>query len=452
MKANRLNQHACQESPQLTRINQPRRRVVLSLCLLGCLALVGFSTASGQQQRRRAGRSRTTTATTAASGAPQTPASQTQPVSQQDFDKLVAEANAAREGDRVDEAIGLYRKAIGAQPQWAEGWWYLATLYYDRNNYTEAARAFAEAARLQPKAGAVWAMLGLCEFQLERYDDALTHIQQGRSLGIGDNVELTRVMRYHEGILSTYKGEFERAQQTLGTLSFEGLKSEDLIIGLGLSVLRMAMLPKQVDINYRDRAAVRRAGMAEHFSAQKNVADATREYELLAKDYPTFPNAQYAYGRFLLGNRDDEGAIAAFERELKNSPKHALARIQIAYVKLRNKEAAAGLPLAEEAVKLYPRLPLGHYILGRLLFDVGQNARAIEELELAGRMVPTEPKIYFALTRAYSKANRKADADRARETFTRLNQQAEAAAGRGETSGSALPEDNAGSEQPAQPK
>jgi tetratricopeptide (TPR) repeat protein len=253
------------------------------MCLLGCFVLVGFSNASAQQQRRRTGRTGAkTNATTPTAAAPQTPEAKTQPISQQDFEQLVAEANAAREGDRVEEAIGLYRKAVGAQPQWAEGWWYLATLYYDRNNYTEAARAFAEATKLQPKAGAVWAMLGLCEFQLERYDDALTHIQQGRSLGIGDNVELTRVMRYHEGILSTYKGEFERAQQTLGTLSFEGLKSEDLIIGLGLSVLRMTMLPKQVDINYRDRAAVRRAGMAEHFSAQKNVADATREYELLA--------------------------------------------------------------------------------------------------------------------------------------------------------------------------
>jgi tetratricopeptide (TPR) repeat protein len=290
-------------------------------------------------------------------------------------------------------------------------------------------------------------MLGLCEFQLGRYDDALAHIQQGRALGIGDNVELTRVMRYHEGILSTLKGEFEKAQLTLGTLSYEGMNSEDFIIALGLSVLRRAMLPKQVDPNYSDRQVIRRAGFAEHLNAQKNVSDAQREYELLARDFPKVPNVQYAYGRFLLANRDDDGALIAFQRELENSPRHALARLQIAYLKLKNKDAKGGLQLAEEAVRLYPKLPLGHYILGRLLLETGQAVRAIDELEIARKMVPNEPKIYFALWRAYTKANRKAEADQAREAFTRYSQQSGEAAERGAVSGEAIPE----TETPAQP-
>jgi tetratricopeptide (TPR) repeat protein len=370
------------------------------------------------------------------------PATQNPAPAQPEFDKLAAEAGVAREADRIEDSIALYRKALGLRPDWSEGWWYLATLYYDGNNYVEAARAFRETARLQGKAGAPWAMLGLCEFQLERYDDAMAHIRQGRQLGLGDNAELARVMRYHEGLLYLVKGEFERAQVILDTLSFEGLNSNELIIALGLSVLRMGMLPKEVNVDYRDRAVVRRAGLAEHFSAQKNISDAVREYELLARDFPTFPNAHYAYGRFLLATRDNDGALAAFQRELQNSPKHALARMQIAFIYLINKEATAGLPYAEEAIKLHPRLPLGHYIMGRLLFDTGQTALAIQKLELARSMVPDEPKIHFALTRAYSKANRKADADLAREAFMRLTQQADKAAARGEVSGAAIPVDD----------
>lgn len=371
---------------------------------------------------------------------------------QGNFQQLAAQADAAREADRLDEAIALYRRALGLQPGWTEGWWYLATLLYDRDNYAEAARGFTEVARMQPKGGAAWALLGLCEFQLGRYDDALLHIARGRELGVGENKELTRVMRYHEGVLSILKGEFERGQQTLGTLSYEGLNSEDLIIALGLSVLRLAMLPKQVDATYRDREVIRRAGFAEHLAAQKNIADAQHEYEQLIKDFPKFPNVQYAYGRYLLANRDDDEALQAFQRELQNSPKHALARLQIAYIKLKNKDAAAGLPYAEEAIRYYPRLPLGHYILGRLLLDTGQNARAIEELEVAQHMVPDEPKIYFSLSRAYAKANRKADADRARETFTRLNRQAEEAAGRGAVRGEAIPENTSETDKPSQPE
>jgi tetratricopeptide (TPR) repeat protein len=360
-----------------------------------------------------------------------------------DFDMLSSKASAAREGDRIDEAITLYAQALTLKPQWAEGWWYLATLYYDRDDYNEAARAFKRTAQIQQKAGAPWAMLGLCEFQLARYDDALIHIQQGHQLGLGDNGELARVMRYHEGLLSILKGNFEAAQQTLSSLSYEGLKSEDLIIALGLASLRIGMTPKQVDINYKDRDLIRRAGLAEHFAAQKNMSDAQREFDMLARDYGKIANVQYAYGRFMMTNRDDELALTAFEREIQNWPKHVLARCQIANIKLRNKEIEGGLKYAEDAVKMSPRLPLARYLLGRLLIETGQNERAIQELETAAQMVPSEPKIFFALARAYSKANRKQDAQRARDTFTKLSEAAQI-----EGQSSSLPDDSLPADKP----
>jgi tetratricopeptide (TPR) repeat protein len=401
------------------RASRGRRALVPALAL--CLSLSSFAPASAQR--------RGATTTTAAPS----------PASQQEFEQIAAQAASARDGDRVDEAIGLYKRGLALRPDWTEGWWYLATLYYDSNNYAECARAFAVTARQQPKAGSPVAMQGLCEFQLGKYDEALAHIQQGRALGVGDNQELTRVMRYHEGLLSIMKGEFERAQQTLGTLSYEGVKTEDLIIALGLAALRRGMLPKEVTVNYPDRDLIRRVGLAEHFAAQKDIADAQREYDLVARDYAKTPDVQYAYGRFLLINRDDDGALAAFQREIQNYPKHALARIQIAYIKLKNREPEAGLPYAEEAAKLYPRVPLSHFVLGRLLLETGQTPRAIEELEIAQKMVPDYPQTYFQLSRAYAKANRKADAEQARETFLRLNKQAEQAGAQGQPRADGMP-------------
>jgi tetratricopeptide (TPR) repeat protein len=416
---------------------QRGRRLLKGLCLL-CL-LTCFSQAA-HGQRRRAPRRPAPAQTT-----PAQPAAQVPKDSPQAFEQLASEASAAREGDRLEEALDKYVRALALRPQWAEGWWYLATIHYDRDNYAEAARGFKEAARLQPKAGAAWAMLGICEFQLARYDDALIHIQQGRQVGVNDNAELTRVMRYHEGVLSILKGDFERGQQTLGTLSYEGLKSEDLIIALGLSTLRIGLTPKQVDINYRDRDLIRRAGLAEHFAAQKNMSDAQREYDLLARDHAKVANVQYAYGRYLLANRDEDGALAAFMKELENWPKHILARCQIANIKLQRKEIQDGLKYAEEAARQAPRLPLAHYLLGRLLLEAGQNERAVEALEMTAKMVPNEAKTYFALARAYTRVKRKADADRARETFTRLSK----AASQGDEQGvGAVPDESAA---PAKP-
>ena len=407
-------------------------RSVVASTLACCLVALAASPAGAQ--RRRGAQS------------PARQPAQVRPAETQSFESLAAQADAAREGDRVEEAVALYRRALALRPQWGEGWWYLATLSYERDDCKEGARAFREAARLQPKAGAAWALLGLCEFRLGLYDEAFDHIQQGRRLGLGDNVELMRVMRFHEGLILVLKGDFERAQQTLGSLSFEGLKNEDLIIALGLAALRRGVLPRQVPHGYPDRDLVRRVGLAEHFAAQRNNPDAAREYELLARDYPKAPGVQYAYGRYLLANRDDEGALAAFAREIENYPKHALARLQIAYIKLKNRDATAALPFAEEAARLHPRLPLSHFVLGRALLESGQIARAVEELETVQRMAPDYPPTYFQLSRAYAKANRKADAERARETFVRLNKKAEEEAAQGQPRADAVPADDA--EQP----
>lgn len=361
---------------------------------------------------------------------------------QANFDHLKAQADEAREAGRLEDAIELYRKAVAAKPNWVEGWWYLATLLYDRDRYAEAVPAFKRVTVLQPQAGAPFVMLGLCEFKVGSYDGALGHLHKGQQMGVGENQDLSISMRYHLGMLLLLKGDYETAQNLFSALSYENLNREDLIIAHGLAVLRLPMIPSQVTPDYRDREMIRRAGFAEHQSAQKNQADARQEYERLAADYPKAPGVQYAYGRYMLNQRGDEEAIAAFKKEIENSPNHALARLQIAYVSLRNKEAEAGLKFAQEAVGLHARLPLGHYLLGRILFEMGENARAVEELETARRLAPNEPKVHFTLSRAYARAGRKAEADQARETFVRLNKIAEEAAAKGLVRGEAIDENS----------
>jgi tetratricopeptide (TPR) repeat protein len=338
----------------------------------------------------------------------------------ENFDQVAAQAEQARSTNRIEEAIELYRKALSLRPRWAEGWWYLGTLLYERDAFADAAVAFGQATALSPKVGTAWVMLGLCEFKLGRYGDALKHIQHGRRLGTGAEPQFNHVMLYHEGLLLLGKGEFERAQETLGLLSREEVENENLITALGLSVLRIRFS----DLLAGDSALhqlVRRAGWAEHFAAQRKFDEALREYERLVTDFPKQPNLQYAYGKFLVLIHSDEKAVEAFQREIENSPDHVPARLAIADLKYRI-DPAGGLRYAEEAVKLRPQLPEGHYILGLLLLDTDQTVRAITELETAQRSSPNEPKVYFALARAYARTNRKTDADRARATFARLKQ------------------------------
>src|SRR5881227_2283421 len=78
-----------------------------------CLLLTSFVRVSAQQRR-------------AQQRPAQAPASAS-PQARQEFEQVSAQAAAAREGDRVEEAIGLYRRGVALRPDWTEGWWYLAT-------------------------------------------------------------------------------------------------------------------------------------------------------------------------------------------------------------------------------------------------------------------------------------------------------------------------------------
>jgi hypothetical protein len=182
----------------------------------------------------------------------------------------------------------------------------------------------------------------------------------------------------------------------------------------------------------QQRQLLLRAGRAEHLAAQKKFDEALREYERLTADFPSVKNVQYALGRYFVATREPEKAEAAFEREIAISPEHVPARLGIAAIKAQTDPAAA-LQYAEAAVKLNPRIPLGHYLLGSLLLHTPQTARAIAELETAERSVRDDPGVYYALGRAYARAGRPENAARARATFKRLTEERQQAARRSAT-------------------
>ncbi len=97
------------------------------------------------------------------------------------FDSLAKQAAEARDSDQLGQAVSLYKQALELRPKWAEGWWSLGTLEYDRNRYAPAVHAFQRLLALAPKNGNARAMLGLCEFELGRDEAALKHIQEAES-------------------------------------------------------------------------------------------------------------------------------------------------------------------------------------------------------------------------------------------------------------------------------
>jgi tetratricopeptide (TPR) repeat protein len=180
-----------------------------------------------------------------------------------DFATLSAQANAARDADRLNEAAALYKRALSLRPNWAEGWWSLGTIEYDTNAYAPAEHSFQKLLSLQPKNGMGHAMLGLCQFELGLDTSALQHLETATSLGISPDPELRRVLLYHEAVLLQRSAKFEHAQNLLPQMCLEGTTSSEVNDALGMTLLRMT---ERASRTYREVGSANKRG---HFHCLK---------------------------------------------------------------------------------------------------------------------------------------------------------------------------------------
>jgi tetratricopeptide (TPR) repeat protein len=339
----------------------------------------------------------------------------------ENFATLSAKADAARDADRLDQAISLYRRALALRPFWAEGWWSLGTLEYDKDQFAKATIAFQKMIALQPQNGTAQAMLGLCEFERGRDQPALQHIQKGKNLGLQKNPDLWHVVLFHEGILLQRKGSYQAAQDTLEELCLQAGPSDKVANILGMSMLRLPAKDPPPP-GSPDADVVLRVGRAECLAGQKKYDLAQPIFDEAVKLNPSYPNIHYAYGLFLFEIRDVTNGVEQLKQEISNQPDDVVARLRIA-AGLYKENSSSAIPYAEEAVKLDPKQPFGHYLLGLLRLDVDDYKGAIPELEIAEKGLPRESKIYAALGTAYSRAGRRQEAAQARATFARLTQE-----------------------------
>ncbi len=335
-----------------------------------------------------------------------------------EFERLIKQATEARQAERWDEAIGLYAKVIKLAPDYVEGHWYQGTAYYSLDRHLPCRDAFRRVVRLAPKNGAAYAFLGLCEFGLKDYDRSLQHLLQSRELGVGDVPDLAGIARYHAAIQMTRIEQYEQALQTLGEFANEGNDNPRVTEAMGIATLRMPLLP--VELPAERREMVLMAGRASYMMATRNTAGADAAFGLLATRYPDSPHVHYAYGVFLLQEQADK-ALAEFKRELELQPSHPWSLMQIAYEYLKRGDAATALTWAKQAVSMAPNAFPARKALGQALLETGDIEGAIRELQAGLKIAPDSPGLHFTIARAYQRAGRLDDAEKARNEFTRLD-------------------------------
>jgi tetratricopeptide (TPR) repeat protein len=337
------------------------------------------------------------------------------------FDALSAKAVEARVAGRLEEAAGHYGRALALRPAWAEGRLALATILFDLRRYPEARDHLQRLTAAGEGGGEAWALLGLAASRLGEYDAALTALGRARALDIASPEMRSRV-QFETALVLNRTGQHDAAFDVLRAYASEGQDSPTVIVAFGLSMLRLRQMPDEVPPDKRPMVLLAGRG-GYHMARPRRTAVGRLALEELVSRYPSQPNAHYALGTYIAPD-DPDAAADEFQKELRLTPEHPEALIQLAHLETRRGNAAAALPAAEKAVALVPDVPAGRLVLGRALLDLERTADAIVQLERAAALAPESAEVHFTLSRAYQRAGRTDDAAREREAFLRLEKHA----------------------------
>jgi tetratricopeptide (TPR) repeat protein len=290
------------------------------------------------------------------------------------FETLAAAASSARDAGRADEAIRNYRAALELRADWEEGWWYLGTLLYDSDHFEEAIPALHRVLDLDPKIGPAWAFLGLCEFETGDYSEAFTHLQGARELGFSESPEVEKVALYHLGILLNTHGEFERATELLVSAFGPNQFTEQIKIALGLALLRVPILPAQLDPS-KD-ALIHAAGETAVLLANHEMDAASRRFEEMLRDYPGTPYLHYQYGLALMAASRYQLAELQLRKEIETSARSALPWIALASLAHQRNDVEEALAAARRAVQIAPHSAAAYQALAQALQDQNKHDEA----------------------------------------------------------------------------
>jgi tetratricopeptide (TPR) repeat protein len=337
----------------------------------------------------------------------------------------------AQQQERLEQKIAvpdtkpIYALRTSHPPTTATGSdaWARATQAYSTAQYAQAAAELKTLLQSKPQDGTAWAMLGLSEFELKDYDNALLHLEKGHALGYGGTPDSVQLANYRLATLLIHAGQFERANKVLTIRSVAGPLGLDIRFALGMALLRIQRFPQEVQP--RLKKLVETAGQTAEFLQASQYDQGFKNFETMLKEHPDQPFLHYAYGTALIAISRYDDAEVQMKEELRISPNSELPYLRLASIEIRQHRAEDALGPAKKASQLAPNSGDAHYLLGRAALEMGQVDEAVKELEIASKLAPNSPEIHFNLAKAYTRAKLPEKAETERATFVRLNALAE---------------------------
>lgn len=336
------------------------------------------------------------------------------------FEQLSKEADAARQAERLNDAIALYRAGVQLRPAWGDGWWALGTLLYDQDRFAEAESSFRRFVAITPAPGPAYAFLGLCEYETQEYDRALRDFRLWARKGWTGTMQLIDVSVFHFALLLSREGRFVEALYLLSTEASKVGNTPAISEALGLASLQMRNLPE--DYPPERRELVWLAGQTAFYAGdpQHDFARADEYAARMESRYNETADVHYFRGTLFTFENKTSDAEREFRDELRISPTHVSAMFGLVNIDLDDNRLTEAASLAQRATEIEPTNPEAHHLRGQVLMAIGKFQDSAQELRRAKQLAPDGAMIRSHLAMVYSRLGRTQEAKAEADAFLAL--------------------------------
>jgi len=322
---------------------------------------------------------------------------------------------------RLEEAEGLFTRAVRADARFVGARMNLAHLYTIKREPSKAAALFAEVLRLDPSNPEAAYRLARLHYADGRLDESLTVGEAARRAGA-----LTPQLSVVLGDAHLKKGDAVKAEESyLRALGADANNADAL---LGVASVAQSRNDLKTAALYLSRARDLVGDSPERLYSYALVALKTGLYEdarlALERASALRPDeAAYtvALGAVWLKKADLFEAERAFRRALAVRAGGPQAQMYLGYTLLKQKKYAEAREWLEKSAAADATSPETFYYLGVVTQEQGEDARAAEMFERAVKLMPSFANAHVALGSVYLKQKDYARARAELEEGARLN-------------------------------
>ena len=309
------------------------------------------------------------------------------------------------------QAADEYRVLLKVSPDYAEAHANLGVVLAQLGRYEESVAAYESALRLAPQLTPILLNLGIAHYRANRFEKAADAFKRFLT-SESDNLQARQLLG-----LSLF--ELGRDAEAIPAIEQTINKTPDdpaILYALGLAYMRQRY-PGVDEIIERLAKTPNGLPAAHLLRGQSYLGSfeyerAITELEAAAKLNPDLPRLPYSLGLGYTKLGRNKEALAAFEKELRRTPRDFSTLYYLAYLHEAAENLSAARGRLDEALKLEPQSPEANALLGKILIRGGKSAEALAPLETAIAKDPSDPDKRYLLARVYQALGRRQDAAR----------------------------------------